>query len=88
MADEKESFEQRLERLGGIVERLERDELPLEEGVALFKEGLLLAKGCREQLQKAKNDVKIYQDGLLRDFDAASDAVGDETGGAKDDVDG
>ena len=54
MAEKKESFEKRLERLGGIVERLERDELPLEEGVALFKEGLVLAKACREQLEKAR----------------------------------
>ncbi len=76
MADKKESFEKRLERLGGIVDRLERDELPLEEGVALFKEGLVLAKACREQLEKAKNDVKIYQDGLLRDFDAKAAGAG------------
>lgn len=84
MAEKKESFEKRLEKLGGIVERLERDELPLEEGVALFKEGLLLVKGCREQLEKARNDVKIYQDGLLRDFGAEETG----TGGGNGDADG
>jgi len=78
MSERTESFEQRLERLGGIVERLERNQLPLEEGVALFKEGLLLAKTCREQLDKARNDVKIYQDGLLRDFEAQEDGDGAE----------
>lgn len=82
MAEKKESFEKRLEKLGGIVERLERDELPLEEGVALFKEGLLLAKGCREQLEKARNDVKIYQDGLLRDFGVEETGPGGGNGDA------
>ena len=70
MAKEKVSFEKRLERLKGIVEALERGELPLEESLALYKEGLALAGECGRQLESAKNEVKVAQDGLLKEFAA------------------
>lgn len=79
MAKEKMSFEKRLERLKGIVEALERGELPLEESLALYKEGLALAGECGRQLESARNEVKIAQDGLLKEF-AALDRPGDGDG--------
>ncbi len=69
MKDNK-TFEERLERLKIIVAGLERGDLPLEEGVALFKEGQALAKSCASQLQKAGNEVRIVSNGLIEDFDA------------------
>jgi len=68
------SFEKRLERLRGIVDALERGDLPLEEGLALYKEGLALAGDCGRQLENAKNEVRLVQEGLLKEF-AALDAV-------------
>ncbi len=76
MAKEKMSFEKRLERLKGIVEALERGELPLEESLALYKEGLALAGECGRQLESARNEVKIAQDGLLKEFAALGDGEG------------
>ncbi|WP_147822275.1 exodeoxyribonuclease VII small subunit [Salidesulfovibrio onnuriiensis] len=75
-----QTFEQRLERLREIVERLERGELPLEQGVALYKEGLELAKGCGRQLENARHEVKVVSEGLLREFEALDGfgAEGDE----------
>ena len=70
MAKEKMSFEKRLERLRGIVEALERGDLPLEESLALYKEGLVLAGECGRQLEGAKNEVKLVQEGLLKEFAA------------------
>lgn len=63
------SFEQQLARLQEIVAQLEDENLPLEQGVALFEEGTVLAKSCREQIQKAKHKVQIYSQGLLQDLD-------------------
>lgn len=84
MAKEKMSFEKRLERLRGIVEALERGELPLEESLALYKEGLALAGECGRQLESAKNEVRLAQDGLLREFAALA---GPESGtGSGDDA--
>lgn len=73
-------FEPRLERLRGIVEQLERGDLPLEEGLALYKEGLELARQCGRQLEAAQHEVKLVQDGLLQEFSVLADADGDADG--------
>lgn len=73
MPKKKEDFEARLARLREIVDKLEAGDLPLEDGVARFKEGVELAKSCREQLEKARNEVKLLVDGALTDFDSEED---------------
>lgn len=73
----KDTFEDRLERLKVIVDRLERGDLPLEEGVALYKEGLELATSCGKQLESARHEVKIVSEGLVKEFDALT-ALGAE----------
>jgi len=65
-----DTFEDRLDRLKEIVERLERGDLPLEEGVALYKEGLELARSCGKQLEGARHEVRIVSEGLVKEFDA------------------
>ena len=75
-----ETFEKRLERLRGIVDALERGDQPLEQGLALYKEGLVLAGDCGRQLERAKNEVKLVQEGLQREF-AALDSQADSNGG-------
>lgn len=74
----KETFESRLERLRDVVDKLERGDLPLEEGVALYKEGLKLVKACGKQLESARNEVKVVSEGLVREFDAL-EALGDDS---------
>jgi exodeoxyribonuclease VII small subunit len=73
----KETFEDRLERLKLVVEKLERGDLPLEEGVALYKEGLELVKACGKQLETARHDVKIVSEGLIREFDVLESLAAD-----------
>lgn len=73
MPKKKEDFEARLARLREIVDKLEAGDLPLEDGVAQFKEGVKLAKSCREQLEKARNEVKLLVDGALTEFDSEED---------------
>ena len=74
----KDTFESRLERLKDVVEKLERGDLPLEEGVALYKEGLELVKACGKQLESARHEVRIVSEGLVREFDAL-EALGDDS---------
>jgi len=76
MAKEKASFEARLERLKGVVDALERGELPLEEALALYKEGLSLAGELGRQLEGAKNEVRLAQDGILKEFAALDNPAG------------
>ncbi len=53
------SFEERLRRLQDVVAALENGDLPLEDSVRLYKEGLTLSRSCREQLEKARNEVRL-----------------------------
>ena len=62
------TFEARMARLQEIVAALEGGELPLEKGVALYKEGMELSRSCREQLEKARNDIRVFTDGVLQPF--------------------
>jgi len=66
----KETFESRLEKLKSIVDKLERGDLPLEDGVSLYKEGLKLSKACGKQLETARHDVKIVSEGLVKEFES------------------
>jgi exodeoxyribonuclease VII small subunit len=56
---ESPTFEQNLDRLEGIVKKLEENELPLEEALQLFEEGMTLSEGCRKQLEAAEQRVEI-----------------------------
>ncbi|SDB16701.1 Exodeoxyribonuclease VII small subunit [Desulfonatronum thiosulfatophilum] len=68
-------FDARLADLQRIVARLEGEDLPLEEGVALFKDGVALAKSCRRQLDTARNEVMILSQGLLEPFEQTDGTV-------------
>ncbi len=51
------SFEEALQELEKIVGRLESGELPLEESIALFEQGMALSVDCRKTLETAKQKV-------------------------------
>ena len=57
--DPQASFEQRIERLEEIVEKLEQGDAPLEESLTLFEEGVELARSCQGQLEKARERVEV-----------------------------
>lgn len=44
---EKFNFEEAMKRLNVISEQLERDDVPLDEAMILFEEGLELSKKCQ-----------------------------------------
>lgn len=52
------SFEDSIRRLGEIVEKLEGGELPLEQSLALFEEGVRLAKISQRTLDLAEKRVE------------------------------
>jgi exodeoxyribonuclease VII small subunit len=57
-ADAAPSFEASLTRLAEIVERLEGGELPLEESLSLFEEGVKLARAAQARLDGAEKRVE------------------------------
>jgi exodeoxyribonuclease VII small subunit len=52
-------FEKKLERLEEIVEKMETGELPLEDSLKLFEEGVKLSRECNVQLSEAEQKVKL-----------------------------
>ena len=52
-------FEQALKRLENIVSTLEAGDLPLEEALKLFEEGMTLSQSCGKQLDEAERKVEI-----------------------------
>jgi exodeoxyribonuclease VII small subunit len=52
-------FEECLDRLEKIVNELEKSEVPLEQALALFEEGVQLSTSCKKQLDEAEGKVEI-----------------------------
>ncbi|MGE9985156.1 exodeoxyribonuclease VII small subunit [Desulfovibrio sp. SGI.169] len=69
-------FEKKLARLQEIVSALESGDLPLEKGMALYKEGAECSRFCRERLEKARHELSLWRDGELKALNP------DEIGGA------
>lgn len=44
------SFEKQMKKLQDIVDKLEKDDVELEESIALYEEGLNLSKSLKKQL--------------------------------------
>ena len=57
------SFETSLQALEEIVHKLEHGDLPLEDSLGLFEQGIRLARECQERLSQAERRIEV----LLRD---------------------
>jgi exodeoxyribonuclease VII small subunit len=73
-------FEEGLQRLQKIVEELEKGEVPLEQSLTLFEEGVKLSAACRKELDEAEGKVEILlkQNGKLQaePFNPSSETAG------------
>jgi exodeoxyribonuclease VII small subunit len=69
------TFEEALAALEDIVKKLESGDLPLEQALGLFENGLGLARRCQEQLASVERRVEVLlkERGEIRvaPFDAA-----------------
>jgi exodeoxyribonuclease VII small subunit len=61
-------FEDSLQRLEKIVDDLEKGNVPLEQALKLFEEGMQLSASCRKELEQAEGKVEILlkQNGKLQ----------------------
>ena len=57
------TFEQALQQLEQIVQKLERGELPLEESLRLYEDGIRLSRLCHGKLEEAEGRIEL----LLKD---------------------
>lgn len=57
------AFEEHMKQLRELTQKLEQGNLPLEEAVMLYSQGMQLAASCQEELQSAK--LKITKQTVL-----------------------
>ena len=68
--NKKIDFESSLKELESIVEKLEDENINLEDSVKSFEEGVNLVKECQKQLQNAELKVKkLLDDGSSAEID-------------------
>jgi exodeoxyribonuclease VII small subunit len=52
-------FEKSFQQLEKIVQRLEAEELPLDEALRLFEEGIGLSRFCHQKLEEVEKKIEV-----------------------------
>ncbi|MFO0560486.1 MAG: exodeoxyribonuclease VII small subunit [Polyangiales bacterium] len=67
------SLEKILEKLSGVVEKLERGDVPLEQALGMFEEGVKLAREGQRRLDAAEARIEaLAADGSTATISVAS----------------
>lgn len=80
------TYELALAELEQVVADMESGKLSLEESLAAYQRGAELLRQCRGRLEDAQQQVRILEDGSLKDFASGNGkdfAVNAATGDAK-----
>ena len=59
MAKKEENFEELMTKLEDITNKLEKEQLSLDESVKLFEEGMKISKECNLKLEDAEKKITI-----------------------------
>lgn len=64
------SFEEAMENLEKIVEQLEEGDVPLEEAITIYKQGMDLSRLCHSKLKAVEQQLTeiLQEDGELIKF--------------------
>ncbi|MCS7461633.1 exodeoxyribonuclease VII small subunit [Paenibacillus doosanensis] len=74
------SFEQAMDKLETIVARLESGDVPLEQAIELFQEGMKLSQLCGQKLEQVERKIEILleqEGGLVKKPFSPADEKGD-----------
>ncbi|HKR64347.1 MAG TPA: exodeoxyribonuclease VII small subunit [Thermoanaerobaculia bacterium] len=52
-------FEKAFQQLEKIVQRLEGEEIPLDESLGLFEEGIRLSRFCHQRLEEVERKIEL-----------------------------
>jgi exodeoxyribonuclease VII small subunit len=72
------NFETAMDRLEKIVEQMESGQLPLEDLIVRYEEGMNLVKVCQERLASAEQKIEIIARNnagkpVVKDFEASTE---------------
>lgn len=73
-ADKAMAFETAMAEIEQIVSGMELGKLSLEESLAAYQRGADLLAFCRAKLDAAQQQVRVLEDGALKDFLPETDA--------------
>ncbi|MBP3720564.1 MAG: exodeoxyribonuclease VII small subunit [Clostridia bacterium] len=60
---EKLTFEQRLDQIKGIIDGIESGQMPLEESVRQFENGMRSLNQLEKELEEMKRRITVLQEG-------------------------
>ncbi len=58
MPEKQDTFEKDLKQLEDVVARLEQGDLPLDEAMKLFQDGMRLSRLCSQRLSTVEQEIK------------------------------
>ena len=59
----KKSFEERLERLEELGDEIRKNDIPLDDAIQAFEEGIKLARDLEKDLEKIESRIEILMNG-------------------------
>lgn len=70
MENKEKTFEENLEQLESIVKKLESGDIPLDDAIDKFNEGMNLANSCNKILENANEAITkaLNKEGSLENF--------------------
>ncbi|MCL2006494.1 MAG: exodeoxyribonuclease VII small subunit [Treponema sp.] len=68
----KKSFEERLERLELLGEEIRKSDIPLDEAVKAFEEGIVLARALQKDLEKLEGRIEVLMNGTGSETEESS----------------
>jgi exodeoxyribonuclease VII small subunit len=69
-----QGFESAMAELEQIVADMEAGKLSLEDSLAAYKRGAELLTFCRTRLEDAQQQVRVLEDGMLKDFSGTGES--------------
>jgi exodeoxyribonuclease VII small subunit len=67
------SFEERLQRLESLGEKIRKTDIPLDEALKAFEEGIRLARTLENDLEKIENRIEILMNSSSADTNESPD---------------
>ena len=69
------SFEEAMEKLEALVEKLEGGDVPLEKAINYYQDGMKLSKLCSEKLNRVETQMQqiVNENGEFEPFDIQED---------------
>ena len=77
--NEEIGIEASFEKLEEILQKMQRDDIPLEEAFTCYEEGMKLLKSCSSAIDRVEKKVlKLSGDGTLTAFEGEAEPDADE----------